>query len=151
MSPAGLIPKSEPNQWRLIVDLSYPCGHSINDGISSELASVSYASVDDAVQLILQLRKGSELVKLDLKQAYCQVSIHPHNQHLFGVVWEGDVFVDRALPFGLRLAPKIFTAVSDVIVRAFHVRGIHSQIHYLDDFLFMAPLWLGLDQGYLDR
>ena len=50
--------------------------HSINDGISSELASVSNASVDDAVQLVLQLGKGSELVKLDLKQAYRQVSIH---------------------------------------------------------------------------
>ena len=56
MSPVGLVPKSEPNQWRLIVDLSYPHGHSINDGIPNELASVSYASVDDAVQLIL----GSE-------------------------------------------------------------------------------------------
>ena len=122
MSPAGRIPKSEPNQWRLIVDLSYPRSHSINDGILSELASVSYASVDDAVQLILQLGKGSELVKLDLKQAYCQVSIHPHDHHLFGISWEGNVFVDRALPFGLRSAPKIFTAVSDVIAWAFHAK-----------------------------
>ena len=87
MSPVGLIPKSEPNKWRLIVNLLYPHGHSINDGVSSELASVSYASVDDAVQLILQLGKGSEFVKLDLKQAYRQVSIHPYDHHLFGIVW----------------------------------------------------------------
>ena len=57
---------SRRNQWRLIVDPSYPHGHSINDGIPSELASVSYMSVDDAAQLILQLGKGLELVKLDL-------------------------------------------------------------------------------------
>ena len=140
MSLAGLIPKSEPNQWRLIVDLSYPHCHSINDGISSELASVSYASVDDAVQLTyLTAGKGLELAKLDLKQACRQVSIHPHDHHLFGISWEGNVFVDRAFTFGLRSAPKIFTVVSDVIAWAFHVRGIHSQMHYLDDFLFMAP------------
>ena len=54
VSPVGLDPKSEQNQWRLIVDLSYPRGRSIN-GIPSDLASISYVSVDDAVQLILQL------------------------------------------------------------------------------------------------
>ena len=44
-SPIGLVPKSEPNQWRMIVDLSFPFGRSVNDGISSTLASVSYSSV----------------------------------------------------------------------------------------------------------
>ena len=38
------------------------------DGISSEQASVSYTSVIDSVHCILQLSKGSQLVKLDLKQ-----------------------------------------------------------------------------------
>ena len=51
MSPVGLVPKSEPYQWRLIVDLLHSCGHSITDGIPSELASISYASVDDEVHL----------------------------------------------------------------------------------------------------
>ena len=55
----GLVPKSEPNQWRIIVDLSFPFGRSVNDGISSTLASVSYSSMDDAVQRILHLGKGS--------------------------------------------------------------------------------------------
>ena len=133
------------------MDLSYPHDHSINDGIPSELASVSYTSVNDAVQLVLQLGKGSELVKLDLKQAYLQISIHPQDHHLFEMSWEGKVFVDRALPFGLRSAPKIFTAASDVIAWAFHMRGIQSQIQCLDEFLFMAPPRPGLAQEYLDR
>ena len=46
-SPFGVIPKKhKPNKWRLIVDLSAPEGHSINDGISKELASLAYVSVD---------------------------------------------------------------------------------------------------------
>ena len=70
-SPIGLIPKAhQPNKWRMIVDLSSPRGHSVNDGISPELASIKYASVDDAVEQILQLGKGTKLVKLDLKNAY---------------------------------------------------------------------------------
>ena len=57
MSRFGVIPKgSQPGKWRLIVDLSDPEGSSINDGILSELCSLSYVSIDDAAKLVL--RKG---------------------------------------------------------------------------------------------
>ena len=103
------------------------------------LASVSYSSVDDAVRRILHLGKGTHLVKVDLKQAYRQVPVHPQDQHLLVISWERSVYVDRALPFGLRSAPKIFTAVADMIAWALHMAGIRDQIHYLDDFLFLNP------------
>lgn len=46
-TPFGIIPKkSKPGKWRLIVDLSSPEGHSVNDGISKDLA---YVSIDDVV------------------------------------------------------------------------------------------------------
>ena len=124
----------------MIVDLSFPFGRSVNDGISSTLASVSYSSVDDAVQRILHLGKGTQLVQVDLKQAYHQVPVHPEDQHLLAISWERrSVYVDRALPFGLRSAPKNFTAVADMIAWAFYRAGIQDQIHYLDDFLFLGP------------
>ena len=47
VSPIGVIPKKTAGKWRLIVDLSSPKGHSINDGISEELASLAYVSVDN--------------------------------------------------------------------------------------------------------
>jgi len=41
-SPFGVIPKKgRPGRWRLIVDLSAPGAHSVNDGIDRELSSVS--------------------------------------------------------------------------------------------------------------
>ena len=49
----------------------------------------------------------------------------------------GDI-IDRALPFGLRSAPKIFSAVANMLAWALHCSGICHQIHYLDDFLFMG-------------
>ena len=40
----GLIPKgNKPENWRLVVDLFYPHGSSVNDGISSGDASMAYA------------------------------------------------------------------------------------------------------------
>lgn len=138
-SPIGLVPKShQANKWRMIVDLSFPRDHSVNDGISRKLSSISYATVDDAVDRILQLGVGAMLVKIDLKDAYRIVPVHPQDHHLLAVSWEGKTYVDRALPFGLRSAPKIFSAVADTIAWAMHCAGIHHQIHYLDDFLFIG-------------
>ena len=41
VSRPGVVPKHLPGQWRLIVDLSSPKGHSVNDGISKDLCSLS--------------------------------------------------------------------------------------------------------------
>jgi hypothetical protein len=46
----------------MICDLSSPDGASVNDGISSTLRSLQYATVDDAVKVIQQLGRGSQLV-----------------------------------------------------------------------------------------
>ena len=41
ISRVGVIPKGHtPGKWRLIVDLSSPTGHSVNDGIDSDLCSL---------------------------------------------------------------------------------------------------------------
>ncbi len=41
VSPFGVIPKSTPGKWRLIVDLSSPHGGSVNNGIDSNLCSLT--------------------------------------------------------------------------------------------------------------
>ena len=61
-----------PGKWQLIVDLSAPKGFSVN-GILSELCSLSYASVDDAVQRIMRYSRGALLAKLECLPDYpCQ-------------------------------------------------------------------------------
>ena len=44
--------------------------------------------------------------------------------------------MDRALPFGLRSARKIFSAVADALEWAMRCSGIQLVIHYLDDYFF---------------
>ena len=57
-SPFGVIPKKNRlGKWRLIVDLSAPDGLSVNDTINKEWCSLSYISVDDMIQCILQKGK----------------------------------------------------------------------------------------------
>ena len=139
ISPLGLVPKAhQPNQWRMICDLSSPSGASVNDGISRDLSSLQYATVDEAVRIIQHLGHGTQLVKLDIKDAYRIVPVHPDDYHLLGIRWKGSTYIDRALPFGLRSAPKLFTALADFVAWVLACKGIQHQLHYLDDFLFLA-------------
>ena len=139
ISRLGVIPKPHQlGKWQLITDLSSPEGSSVNDGIASHLCSVSYASVDDAVSTIVQLEKGTVLAKFDLQSAYRMVSVYPVDQLLQGISWEGVKYVDGALPFGLRSAPKVFIAVADALIWIMGNHGVQEAIHHLDDFLVLG-------------
>ena len=70
VSPFSVIPKGHtPGKWRLIVHLSGPSGSSVNDGISSELCSLSYISVDDISRVVAAMGRGTLLAKVDVKSA----------------------------------------------------------------------------------
>ena len=47
-------------------------------------------------------------------------------------------FVDCALPFSLRSAPKIFNTIADLIAWFLTCQGVQFQLHYLDDFLLLG-------------
>ena len=139
-SPIGIIPKSsQPGKFRLIVDLSAPKGFSINDGVSSELCSLEYTSVDVAASLVERCGRNAWMAKLDLQSAYRMVPVHPYDRPLLAIKWRDRVYEDHALPFGLRSAPKIFTAVADGLAWALIQSGITVMLHYLDDFFFCCP------------
>ena len=47
----GVIPKTQYWKWRLITDLSYPPGESVNDGIEAEICSLVHTSVDQVTSV----------------------------------------------------------------------------------------------------
>ena len=46
--------------------------------------------------------------KFDLSRAYLCFPICESNRYLLGMYWEGNYYVDVALPFGIARAPGIF-------------------------------------------
>ena len=53
ISRFGVIPKRNSSSWRLILDLSSPEGWSVNNGIDSDLCSLSYVSIEDTARAIV--------------------------------------------------------------------------------------------------
>eukprot|EP00731_Ephydatia_muelleri_P011790 Em0006g684a len=118
-SRIGVVPKGHnTGKWRLITDLSFPPGFSVNDGISSALCSLSYISVDTAAAVITSLGQGTLLAKIDV-QAHPSA---PDDRPLLGIEWKA----------------KIFSAVADALEWILRRRGVDHVAHYLDDFIILG-------------
>ena len=85
---------------------------SVNDAISKEFSSLKYTSVNH-LSSILSKGKGAYLVKSGIKEAYRMMPVHPDDQPLLRVLWDGRIFIDKMLPFGLQSAPIIFSVVAE--------------------------------------
>ena len=75
------------------------------------------------------------LAKVDLEHAYQNIPIHRDNRLLLAMRWRGKLYLDTVLPFGLRSAPKIFSAIADALGWILLRMGVTACIHYLDNFL----------------
>ena len=119
--------------------MSSPEGKSVNDGIQESRAPCH--------MWVWRKRpgggrqgSGALMVKVDVQSAYRHIPIHPDDQLLMGMLWEGDLYIDMALPFGLRSAPKIFMAIADAAEWVVKQEGGNCIIHYLDhSFLVDSP------------
>ena len=133
ISSLGVVPKQN-GDIRLIHDLSRPRGGVNQYALET---SVTYSTLDKALSLIV---RGTHLAKVDLKDAYRAVPIHPSCFALTGLSWKfaGDSSVtylyDARLPFGAAKSCRIFQTLTDSIVQMMAAKNFQI-IGYLDDFL----------------
>ena len=73
------------------------------------------------------------------KSAFCLLPVHPADRYMLGMQWNGGVFVDTCLPFGLQSAPKLLNILADLLAWIAKSSNVSFLIHYLDDFLTMGP------------
>ena len=79
----GVIPKGHnTGKWRVITDLSFPPGRSVNDGVAPELCSLTYTTVDHVAEIVASLGRAALLAKIDIESAFRLVPVHPHDHAL---------------------------------------------------------------------
>ena len=132
------------------MDLSYPLHHSVNDGIPRLLCGLSYITINNTIQKILELGTNTLLGKIYIKNAFRLLPVHPADRHLLGMEWRKHVYTDTCLPFGLRSAPKLFNILADLLSSIVEQHGVFLSLHYLDDFLTMGLASSTLYQENLD-
>ena len=139
ISPLYVIPKSTPGKFRLIHDLSYPKGNSVNDHINDERKSVVYCSLLEVAEVILKSPEQLYMAKVDLRDAYRIVPIHKDDWKYLGMRYKDKYLVDTTLPMGLGTSCKIFQMISDSLAWIFRQDHIDCYMfNYLDDFLILG-------------
>ena len=141
-SPLGAFVKHS-NKLRIIHDLSWPPGRSVNDGISHEDYKVKYISLDDITSIVKSMGPETLVCKLDLHEAFKTIPVTQNDWELLGSMLhvkdhEGKLipqyYFDTVLPFGCRSSPKLFNEFADALEFIMHENGVTMCKHYLDDY-----------------
>ena len=83
------------------------------------------------------IQPGDWAASIDLSDAYYHLLIHSKDRKFLRFAFRGRIFQFRALPFGLSLAPWVFTRVVRELMLSLRRQGIRVRA-YLDDWLVLA-------------
>ena len=138
-SPLGVVPKKEPNKFRLIHDLSYPTGHSVNSIIPFEHSTVSLETFDNVAALVVKCGNNCLISKADIEEAFRIIPMSPIDYHKLGFQLDGKFYFDKVLPMGASSSVQIFESLSKslqwILVNKFKVPSVS---HIVDDFIFVG-------------
>lgn len=144
-SPLGLTDKADGSKRR-IHHLSYPDSGStsINSQIPEHYGTITYSTIQDAIEAVQLWGRNCILVKRDFESAFRHIPVSPLDSALLGFHWEDLYYTERYLPFGLRTAPYLFNLFAEVFHWLLDDQLKKSNlpvsvIHYLDDFFLVLP------------
>lgn len=97
---------SRSGKPRVVVDLSFPHGYSVNTGIPASTYlgdpfKLRLPGVDALLDIIRLKGQHCHLFKLDLSRAYRQLRVDTRDYHLLGFRHHDSFYFDIAPPFGL--------------------------------------------------
>ena len=114
--------------WRPIINLKW---------LNKTFLNPPHFRMDTALDAAALLRPGDWTASIDLKDAYFHIPINRRFRRFLRFGWRGRLYEYLVLPFGLCLAPLIFTLMTKPLQAFLHARGIRS-IFYLDDILIIG-------------
>ena len=129
---------SRSGKPRVVVDLSFPHGTSVNSGIPNDTYlgkpfTLRLPGVDALINIISQKGAGCHLFKKDLSRAYRQLWIDPRDFHLLGYRHNSSLYFDVAPPFGLRSSAMMCQRTTSAVTYMFQKMGFQCT-NYIDDF-----------------
>ena len=83
------------------------------------------------------LQPGDYMTSVDLRHAYVHVGLATQERDLFTFQYDQQWYRYRVMPFGLNLAPRVFTKIVKAAASLVRKLGVRIVI-YLDDSLIMA-------------
>ena len=90
ISPLMTRDKAGSDKRRTIVDLSWPKGHSVNNGVSNSSYlgtqfELKYPTIDSIVATLNRLGPATKIFKIDISRAFRHIRIDPGDLDLLGL------------------------------------------------------------------
>ena len=136
-SPINTRDKKDSAEKRIITDMSFPKGNSVNDSIRKDeyldqKINLKYPTVDNLVEILKHKGKGCLLFKCDLRQFYRQIPVCPKDYSKLGCFFNGYMYFDKVLVMGCHssccIAQRIVNALNFILQK----EGVDCE-NYLDD------------------
>ena len=136
--PLLCVPKRDSVELRIVHDLSFPDGSSVNDSISldhnlDQFFKLHLPGIERLVEFVNAKGRGCHVFKKDLRHAYRQIPIDLQDYPLLGLYIDGSLYFHTALPFGLRSTTMIFQHTTKSVAYILNAEGISVDV-YIDDF-----------------
>ena len=141
-SPMLTRPK-DTDKRRVILNLSYPKGQSLNDNVDKQLFdgkrfTLKFPTIDDICNEIGKNPNEILMSKIDISRAFRNLRIDPGDALKFGLSWRGQYYQDLSAAFGWIHGSASFQLVADVITHIMKRKGFKT-FAYIDDFILINP------------
>lgn len=153
-SPMMTRPKKNTTARRVIIDLSFPEGHSVNDGIDitsiyGRDSTYTLPSIMDLTAYVVQFGKTAWVWKADLARAYRQLRLDPIDTPLLGIGFKDHFYLDVCPSFGCRSSSSACQRVAAAVTYLMRSRGWVA-LAFLDDFAGVQQSKEQAERAYQD-
>ena len=144
VSPYMSREKTDSENRRIIIDLSWPRGASINtftppNVYLNTVYKLQYPTIDNITEALTSLGEGAYLYKIDLSRAFRQLRIDPRDYNLLCLKWGDSYYSDVFCPFGHRAGSMACTRLSDYFRHIMRQENF-TIFNYVDDLMGIGPL-----------
>ncbi|XP_075948857.1 uncharacterized protein LOC142951249 [Anarhichas minor] len=122
-----LIPKKGGSSLRPILDLRV---------LNKHLRKYTFRMLTHR-GLCRSIRPGDWFVTIDLSDAYFHIAIYPAHRRFLRFAYQGRAYEYLAIPFGLSLAPRVFSKCVEAALSPLRNSGIRI-FSYIDDYLICS-------------
>ena len=142
-SPLNSVPKHDLDERRVILDMSFPPSHSVNDGIDKDRylgvhIYLTYPTIDSFTIMVKAVGPGTLMYKRDLHRVYCQIWTDPFDVPYQGFFWQGAFYFDTVLVMGCTCSAYICQWVTSALAHIHNSCGTLCT-NNMDNFTEAAP------------
>lgn len=151
-SPLMTRPKKNSEKRRVIIDLSFPAGCAVNDGINIHSiygrdTAYTLPCISDFTTHVKKLGPTAWAWKADLSRAYRQLRVDPIDVPLLGLTFKDNVYIDLCPSFGCKSLSASCQRMAMAVVYLMAKHG-WTVLAFLDDFAGVEQTQLRAEKAY---